>query len=76
MGACEPSPALNTGWFAGPATRTMLVNTRAFGAYFGSEDVITRGARFSELNVISNYQTAKEIKIKVTDKRNQTGQRC
>lgn len=70
MGACEPSPALNMGWFAGPATRTMLVNTRAFGAYFGSEDVITRGARFSELNVISNYQPAKEIKIKVTDKKN------
>lgn len=67
MGACEPSPEVNMGWFSVPATRTMLVNTRAFGAYFGNEDVIYRGDRFSELNVIKNYVNPKEIKISVKD---------
>ena len=42
LGACEPEPDLNMGWFAGPAKRAMLVHTRAYGYYFGNEPVITR----------------------------------
>ena len=67
LGACEPSPELNMGWFAIPSTRTMLVNTRAYGWYNGSEPVITKADRFSELNLISNYTPSKTIYVKVLD---------
>ena len=31
LGACEPEPVLNLGWFNAPASRAMLMHTRAFG---------------------------------------------
>jgi hypothetical protein len=67
MGACEPDPELNMGWFSEPARRAMLVHTRAFGAYTGSEPVIDRQERFAELNLISNYASTRFITVKVTD---------
>lgn len=67
IGACEPNPELNMGWFAEPSTRTMLVNTRAFGAYYGSEETIIKGDRFAELNLIQNYTDTKRINIEVID---------
>lgn len=67
MGACEPDPRLNMGWFADPAKRTMLVHTRVYGYYMGRERVIDREERFSELNLISNYAPCKTFVVKVTD---------
>ncbi|MEI6060441.1 MAG: transglutaminase-like domain-containing protein [Bacteroidota bacterium] len=65
LGACEPDPDLNMGWFAEPARRAMLVHTRAYGAYHGSEPVIDRQERFAELNLVQNYAAAKNIFVKV-----------
>jgi hypothetical protein len=65
LGACEPDVDLNMGWFSEPARRTMLVHTRAFGRYFGSEDVVIATDRFSELNLTSNYATVKKVTISV-----------
>jgi len=65
LGACEPDPELNMGWFAEPARRAMLVHTRAYGAYHGSEPVIDNEERFAELNLIQNYAAAKSIYVKV-----------
>jgi len=71
LGACEPDPDLNMGWFAEPARRAMLVHTRAYGAYYGSEPVIDNEERFAELNLIRNYAAAKSIFVRVigTDSR-------
>lgn len=63
MGACEPDVDLNMGWFSEPARRTMLVHTRAYGRYFGSEDVVKVTDRFSELNLTSNYAAVKKVAI-------------
>lgn len=71
MGACEPEPELNMGWFAEPARRAMLVHTRAYGAYRGNEPVIDRQERFAELNLIQNYAAAKTIFVKVATADNQ-----
>lgn len=71
MGACEPSPDLNMGWFAGPAKRTMLVHTRAYGWYNGPEDVIMREDRFSELNMTSHYAPVKKLVVHVTGRNNE-----
>lgn len=65
LGACEPDVDLNMGWFSEPSTRIMLVHTRAYGHYFGSENVITPEDRFSELNLSSNYATTKKIIVSV-----------
>lgn len=65
LGACEPDVDLNMGWFSEPATRVMLVHTRAYGRYFGNENVISSEDRFSELNLTSNYATTKKITISV-----------
>ena len=65
LGACEPEVDLNMGWFDEPSRRTMLVHTRAFGRYFGSEDVVNATDRFSELNLTSNYATVKKVIISV-----------
>ncbi len=65
LGACEPEPVLNKGWFDEPSRRTMLVHTRAYGRYFGPEDVVIANDRFSELNLTSNYATVKDIFVKV-----------
>ncbi len=67
LGACEPSPDLNMGWFAVPSTRTMNVNTRAFGWYNGPEPCTVREDRFAELNLIGNYTPSKTLFVKVTD---------
>lgn len=65
LGACEPEPVLNKGWFDEPSRRTMLVHTRAYGRYFGGEEVVYSGDRFSELNLTANYATVKDIFVKV-----------
>ena len=65
LGACEPDVDLNMGWFSEPSRRTMLVHTRAFGRYFGKEDVVIATDRFSELNLTCNYATVKKITISV-----------
>ena len=31
LGACEPEPVLNLGWFNAPASRAMLMHTKVFG---------------------------------------------
>lgn len=72
MGACEPDPHLNMGWFAGPSKRTMLVHTRAYGYYMGREPVIDREERFSELNLISHYAPCKTFFVKVLDEQGNT----
>jgi hypothetical protein len=65
LGACEPDVDLNMGWFSEPSRRTMLVHTRAYGRYMGSEDVVIAEDRFSELNLTSNYATTKRITVLV-----------
>ncbi len=65
LGACEPDPELNMGWFAAPVLRAMLVHTRAYGWFKGNESVIDRQDHFAELNLIGNYAETKTITIKV-----------
>ncbi len=71
LGACEPEPELNMGWFREPSRQAMLVHTRAYGKYFGKEDVVAREKRFSELNLTSHYAPVKRIFVRV---KNQQGQ--
>lgn len=67
LGACEPEPVLDLGWFNAPASRALLLHTRVFGKYFGPEEVIDRNANYTEINVIDNYAKTAKLNVKVVD---------
>lgn len=67
LGACEPEPVLNMGWFNGPAYRGMLMHTKAFGKYNGPEEVMEVTDCYTEINVIDNYAPTARSVVKVTD---------
>jgi len=61
LGACEPLPELDMGWFTGPAKRAMLVNTNVFGDYEGPEDVLLKDERYTRINILPNYTVTKRM---------------
>jgi transglutaminase-like putative cysteine protease len=67
MGACEPEPVLDRGWFTEPARRAMLIHTKSFGAWSGTENVVNIYRDFSLINNLSNYAPTKRIYVKVLD---------
>ena len=69
MGACEPEPVLDLGWFNAPASRAMLMHTRAFGDYNGPEEVMLRTSNFTEINLIDNYGSTARVDFQVVDRK-------
>jgi len=67
MGACEPDTDLDRGWFSEPSQRTMLIHTRTYGHYFGTEEVLDAQDRFSELNLTTNYAVTKQVTVQVNN---------
>ena len=67
LGACEPEPVLDLGWFNEPASRTLLLHTRVFGDYDGPEEVISRSANYTEINVVDNYGKTAKTTFTVVD---------
>lgn len=67
LGACEPEPVLNLGWFNAPASRAMLMHTKAFGDYRGPEEVMLRTTNYTEINLIDNYGSSARIDINIVD---------
>ena len=68
MGACEPEAVLDLGWFNAPASRALLMHTRAFGNYKGPEEVMSRTRNFTEINLIGNYAATAKAQVQVIDK--------
>lgn len=67
LGACEPEPILNLGWFNGPAYRGMLMHTKVFGKYHGPEEVMLETDGYTEINVIDNYAPTGKAIVTVVD---------
>ena len=67
LGACEPEPVLDRAWFNGPVSRALLLHTNAFGDYQGDEDVISRTATYTEINVIQGYVPTRKSVVRVLD---------
>ena len=67
MGACEPEPVLDLGWFNSSVSRAMLLHTKVFGDYDGPEDVISRTSAYTEINVIRGYVPARRTTVTVVD---------
>ncbi len=68
LGACEPEPVLNYGWFREAATRTMLVHARVYGKYEGDEEVNVHTSQYDDINVVDRYANTYKQYIKVVDK--------
>ena len=71
LGACEPEPVLDLGWFNEPASRTLLLHTRVFGDYDGPEEVISRNHNYTEINVVDNYGKTAKTTFTVLDENGQ-----
>lgn len=67
LGACEPEPVLNLGWFNAPASRGMLMHTKVFGRYEGPEEVMSVNPNYTEINVIENYAPTAQANVVVKD---------
>lgn len=67
LGACEPEPVLNLGWFNAPAARGMLMHARVFGLYDGEEEILAHAGGNTDINVTANYAPVDTITVKVLD---------
>ncbi|NDV58144.1 transglutaminase domain-containing protein [Bacteroides sp. 519] len=72
LGACEPEPVLNMAWFNEPASRGMLMHTRAFGRYNGPEEIMEVTNCFTEINVTDNYAPTASINVIVQNTSGET----
>lgn len=68
LGACEPEPVLNKGWFTGPASRAMLIHARIFNQ-LPQENYISKEGCVTFTNATSHYAKTKEFVIEVVDKK-------
>lgn len=66
LGACEPEPVLNRGWFNNASARAMLVDTKAFLPVAG-EDVVTQDGETLILNELSRYAPTRYFTVTVKD---------
>lgn len=67
LGACEPEPVLDLGWFNSPASRGLLMHTRVFGSYDGPEEKVMIDPNFTEINLIDNYAKTARVDFTVVD---------
>lgn len=65
LGACEPEPVLDLGWFNAPASRGMMMHTKVFGDYHGKEEVVLRTPTYTEINVTPIYAPTRTVEIYV-----------
>lgn len=67
IGACEPEPVLNTGWFDAPAKRSLMMLTKVFGEYSGAEQVLSAADGYTEISVTENYAPVRTTTVVVED---------
>ena len=67
LGACEPEPVLDLGWFNESASRGMLMHTKVFGNYDGPEEIVSQEHNLTEINVTDNYAPTRRLIVTVID---------
>ncbi len=68
IGACEPEPVLNRGWFTNASSRAMLAHSRWFGGIPSGEEVTERDGMAAVFNTLSHYARTKELEVRILDK--------
>lgn len=67
LGACEPEPILDLGWFNAPAARGMLMHARVFGPYQGTEEILSTADGITDINVTEHYAPVDTLNVTVLD---------
>lgn len=67
LGACEPEPVLDLGWFNQPASRGLMMHTKVFGRYDGPEEQVQQNRCYTEINVTDNYAPVGLSAVQVVD---------
>ena len=67
MGACEPEPVLDMGWFNAPVSRALVLTTNVFGDYDGPESVIAKNECYTKINLIGLYVPSRRTVVTVVD---------
>lgn len=72
LGACEPEPTLDRGWFVNASSRAMVVCNRNFFSYVGeglkSEGLVQKKGICLSYNQVHRYAEAAPVTVKVLDK--------
>lgn len=68
MGACEPEPYADSGWFTAAASRAMLVHTRAFGVAPANERIEAVEGTAYRINRTAAYAETALLRVTVTEK--------
>lgn len=67
MGACEPEPVLDSGWFTSAASKAMLVHTRAYGIAPQRERVENRVGSAFIVNRTAAYAKTRLLTVRVME---------
>lgn len=65
LGACEPEPELNRGWFAKPASRVMLAHSRVFSLVPPPGEIESQSEIIAEMNLTADYTKVKKLTVRV-----------
>ena len=67
LGACEPEPELDRGWFTGAASRAILVHSRLFGRPAADDMVISTDGAVTFLNQTARYAPTRLLTVHVRE---------
>lgn len=67
LGACEPEPVLDLGWFNEPASQGILMATNVIGNYDGPEQKLYRDSCYTRINITGNYARTRTASVRVVD---------
>ena len=67
MGACEPGPALDRGWFTAAASRAMLVHTRCWSGLGGEPDIAYATPLYGLVNHTALYADTRTLTVRLTE---------
>lgn len=67
LGACEPEPVLDLGWFNEPASQGVLMATNVIGNYDGPEQKLYRDSCYTRINITDNYAPTRRATVRVVD---------
>lgn len=65
LGACEPEPGLDKGWFTASASKAMLIQAMSFGTRFKNEEISSVTAITSRLNRTAKYGKTSRLTVRV-----------
>ena len=65
LGACEPEPVLDKGWFTAAASKAMLVYAKAFSDLESSAEIAYKTPLYALMNVTERYAECEKLTVTV-----------